>query len=334
MREQRRGREDPGLSAVVVSRRTLHYSDGGDSHGDRRGHVRAASGITWAMMAQGRRLVVAQDDASYLALVDPSVEPPCVEALELDHVVEGRRVFESRLGNKLHKLDLEACTTLRVRGVEHVLVVGSGSLPVRERLVLVGPAGETRIVQASSLYAALRAETRFSGSELNVEGAVRVGDRIVLFQRGNGAPSAELGPVDATCEISAAALERYLLGGAPPAITEVTPYELGEIRGVRLTFTDATLAGDDLVFLAGAEDSPDAIEDGTVAGVALGRLTPGGDARWALVREPDGAPFLGKAEGIAPCTPGIDDGRFWAVIDRDDPDHAAELLELVVRDER
>jgi len=103
---------------------------------------------------------------------------------------------------------------------------------------------------------------------------------------------------------------------------------------VGTTLTDARLAGDGLGVLAGAGDSPDAIEDGTVAGVALGRITPEGDARWTLVREPDGSPFLGKAEGIAPRTPGVDDGRFWAVVDRDDPDHAAELLELVVRDER
>jgi hypothetical protein len=325
------GREDPTLHATIVSRRALRYRDGGDAHGDRTGHVRAASGIAWARMSGGDRLVVAQDDASYLAVVDPGIEPPDVHALALAHVVEGRRVFESRLGNKRHKLDLEACTGLVLDGQEHVLVVGSGSLPVRERFVLVREDGHARIVDAARFYEALRAETRFSGSELNVEGVASLGERVVFVQRGNGAPSGELRPVDATCEVSRQALASFLAGGPVPPLEGVTQYELGEVGSVRLTFTDVTRVGDRLAFLAGAEASPDAIEDGAVAGVAIGLMTPGEDARWALVREADGRPYLGKAEGLAPRVRGVDDGRFWAVVDRDDPDHAAELLELALR---
>lgn len=322
------GREDPTLRPRVLARRSLHYGDGGDHRADRSPHVRAASGLAWARIGGQERLVIAQDDASHLAVVDPFADPAEAHALALDHVVEGRRVFESRLGNKRHKLDLEAVTTLEIDGVEHVLVVGSGSLPVRERLVLVGPEGQTRIVDARSLYAALRAETAFAGSELNVEGAVRRGDRVVLLQRGNGAPAGDLAPTDATCEIDAAALAAYLTGGPVPRLEAVTPYDLGAVGGVRLTFTDATRIGSRIVFLAGAEDSPDAIDDGTVAGVALGVLPeePGTPARWGLLRDLEGAPYLGKAEGIAPHRRDVDDGRFWAVVDRDDPDHAAELL--------
>lgn len=322
------GREDPRLRATIVSRRALRYRDGGDAGGDRTGHVRAASGVTWARVGGRERLVIAQDDASYLAVVDPTAEPPEVGALALGHVVQGRRVFESRLGNKRHKLDLEACTTLALGGEEHVLVVGSGSLPIRERFVLVRGDGETRIVDASSFYAALRAQARFSGSELNLEGAAALGERVVFVQRGNGAPSADREPVDATCSVSRDALAAFLEGGPVPRIDDVTVYELGRVDGVRLTFTDATPVGADLAFLAGAEASPDAIEDGAVVGVAIGRMTPGGEARWTLVREADGSPYLGKAEGLAPRTRGVDDGRFWAVVDRDDPDHAADLLEL------
>jgi len=323
-----RGREDPTLRPRVIARRPLYYTHGGDPALDRTPHVRAASGLAWANVGGHERLVVAQDDASHLAVLDPFSDPPHVTALAIDHVVAGRRVFECRLGNKRHKLDLEACTTLEIGGVEHVLVVGSGSLPVRERLVLVGPQGECRIADARSLYAALRAEPCFAGSELNIEGAVRVGDRVVLLQRGNGAASGALQPVDATCSVDAAGLAAYLEGGAVPALEEIATYELGAIDGVRLTFTDATSAGTRVVFLAGAEDSPDAIEDGDVAGVALGMLPEqsGADARWGLVRSLDGRPYLGKAEGIAPHRRGVDDGRFWAVVDRDDPDHPAELL--------
>ncbi|GAB4197848.1 MAG: hypothetical protein OHK0013_06390 [Sandaracinaceae bacterium] len=325
---RRRGIEDPTLSARIVSRRPLRYADGGDARLDRTPHVRAASGVAWARFDGGDRLVVAQDDTSFLALVDPFADPAHVEALALDHVVAGRRVFESRLGNKRDKLDLEACVAIAVDGVEHVLVVGSGSLPVRERMVLVGPGGHAEVVQASALYAALRSEPAFSGSELNVEGAARLGETLLFVQRGNGAPLGGTEPVDAIGAMSLAAVIDHLRGGPAPRLEEVTAYDLGTVRGVRLTFTDASPAGDHLVFLACAEASPDAIEDGEVVGVAIGRVVPGEDARWTLVREADGTPYLGKAEGVAPYRPGSDDGRFWAVVDRDDPDHAADLVEI------
>jgi hypothetical protein len=223
-----------------------------------------------------------------------------------------------------------ACTTITLDGVEHVLVLGSGSLPVRERFVLVGPGGKASVHHAPLVYAALREATRFSGSELNLEGVVCIGDDLVLFQRGNGAASGELEPVDATCVLSIEALVRHLREGAPvPPLLDVTQHVLGEIDGVRVTFTDATRVGDRIAFLVGAEASPNAVDDGVVVGVGLGTMAfDGTDASWSRVLEPDGGPFLGKAEGLAPRTPGLDDGRFFAVVDRDDPDHAAELLEI------
>ncbi len=62
---------------------------------------------------------------------------------------------------------------------------------MRER-VLVGRRLDTaepsvELVEASSLYAMLRAERRFSGSEMNMEGAALVGNVVRLFNRGNGA---------------------------------------------------------------------------------------------------------------------------------------------------
>ncbi len=325
-------REDPALRPVVTDRRPLRYADGGDREADRTPHVRAASGLAWMTIEGERRLVVAQDDTSFLAVIDPDPREPHVRAIALDHVVGARRVFEQRLGNKKKKLDLEACAALEIEGREHVLVIGSGSLPIRERMVLVDPEGGTRILPAAQLYAALRASTAFAGSELNLEGAAAFDGRLVLFQRGNGAASEVCGAVDATCSVDVEALLAHLLRGAPPPpLRDVTPFDLGAIDGVRLTFTDATRAGERLVFLAGAEASPNAIDDGVVVGVALGTMSlTGDDARWGRVRERDGTPYLGKAEGLATRRPGVDDGRFWAVTDRDDPDAPSELLAIEI----
>ncbi|MBN8610203.1 MAG: hypothetical protein J0L92_06450 [Deltaproteobacteria bacterium] len=328
-----RAHEDPALRPVVTSRRALRYADGGDPTHDRTAHVRAASGLTWMTLDGAPRLVVAQDDTSFLAVIDPEPIEPRVRAIALDHVVGGRRVFEQRLGNKKQKLDLEACTTLAIEGREHALVVGSGSLPIRERLVLLDPEGRVRVLPAPQLYASLRANVSFAGSELNLEGAVAIDGRLVLFQRGNGAASETRTPTDATCSVELAALLGHLLHGAPlPPLERITPFELGSIEGVRLTFTDATRSRDGLAFLAGAEASPNAIDDGVVFGVALGTMgIDGRDVRWGRVRELDGSPFLGKAEGLAPQRSDVGDGRFWAVTDRDDPDSPSELLAIELR---
>ena len=319
------GTETNAWSARIRSRRPLFYSDASPGRPD---HVRAASGLTWFSVNGRERLLLAQDDASFLALVDPFGERPNVECLPLDHVVRGLRIFEKSLGNKQYKLDLEACATLPIGGVEYGIAFGSGSLPIRETLVVVSAEGSTRIVDASAFYAQLIENKAFSGSELNLEGATRIGDLIWLLQRGNGAAKGKLTPVDAMASIRVESLVEFLDGKAPPMLENVTSYALGAIEGVRLTFTDATSTpSGELVMLLGAEASPDAIEDGVVAGAAIGRCMPGEDVVWSLLRNADGTPSRAKVEGIEPHRPGTE-GRYWVVVDCDDPTCPAELLDV------
>jgi hypothetical protein len=204
---------------------------------------------------------------------------------------------------------------------------------MRERCVVVRQqdAGfDSEIVNASALYRALRDAPEFSGSELNLEGAACRGDgRIVLFQRGNGAPRAGLLPQDATCELELAELFSFLErrgAGAPPRLFNVTQYELGSIAGVRLTFTDAAASGEKLLFLAAAEASADVIADGPVSGVVLGLIDGRAEARWTPIVDSAGRALCSKLEGllIDPERP----GRALAVSDADDPNAASELCEL------
>jgi hypothetical protein len=321
-------RFDPRLRAVVVSRRPLVYDAGADAALDRPAHVRAGSGLARA----AGRLVVVQDDASFLALLSPD---GTVEPVTLPHAVEGRRQFEAALGNKYQKLDLEACTTLPDG---RVLAIGSGSRTVRTRIVLLAP-GEgdappvVTLRDVPALYAALGNERRFSGSQLNVEGAAVLADRGVLrlFQRGNGAPRDGFVPVNATCDLALGALLRHLDDpDAPvPALHDIAQWELGEIGGTRLGFTDACAAADRVFFLAAAEASPNACDDGGVSGVVLGvtdGLAATGSARLARLVAPDGTPFAMKAEGLSldPADP----QHALAVLDVDDATRPAELCEL------
>ncbi len=322
-------RRDPALTATVVERMPLRYVGGAVPSEDLPGHVRAGSALGWL----GRRLVVVQDDTLALGLVDLSRSH--TEPVLLPRGEANRRQFGSALGNKRHKFDLESCIAVRDEHGERLLALGSGSTRARERIVVASPAPSgaltISVLDASRLYAALRARSDFSGSELNIEGAAVVGERVRLFQRGNGAPRPPLVPLDATIDLDLPSLLRFLAAPASaplPSLDHVTSYDLGTIGGARLTFTDATTATDGrVVYLASAEASPDTYHDGPVTGVALGVLDDAG-ARWCPVLDASGAPLDAKAEGLAPDPD--DATRWYAVTDRDDPDAPAELLTLVV----
>ena len=58
--------------------------------------------------------------------------------------------------------------------------------------------GRVRLFDATALYDVLAADRAFSGSELNLEGAVVDGPSLRLFQRGNGATIDGREPIDAT----------------------------------------------------------------------------------------------------------------------------------------
>jgi len=325
---------DPMLVARLGQRVSLCYAGGADATLDRPAHVRAGSGLARV----GDRLVVVQDDAAFLALVDPRTG--LADAVTLPADDDGRRQFGSARGNKDRKYDLEACLALPpdARGAVRVLAFGSGSTPRRERvLVATFPDGapdparaDVALVDAAPLYAALRDAPAFAGSELNVEGAALVGDRVRLFGRGNGAARGGVLPVSATCELRHDALLAFLLDGGPvPAVEAVRPFALGEIDGAPLAFTDAAvLAGGTILYAAAAERSPNTYDDGEVTGSALGLIAPDGAARWTPVLDANGAPFRGKVEGVLPRV--ADGSSLWLVTDADDPDAPTELHEATL----
>lgn len=320
-------RPDTALAARIVRSVPMRYAGGADPSLDRPSHVRAASALARA----GDRLAVVQDDANFVALVDPRTGE--AEAVALPAGEGGVRLFDDGRGNKRFKLDLESCLVGRVGGREVLLALGSGSTPVRERIAVVddleGPAPAARLVDASALYGILREMRGFSGSEMNVEGAVVLpGGTLRLFNRGNGAAGGGHLPVDATCDLDLDAFLAWLDDPSlpPPAPSHVIQYELGEIGGCRLTFTDAAAFEGRVYFTASAEESPDATRDGPVAGSAIGVFDTDGSGRWARVIGEDGAPFDGKVEAIL-----LRDARSaWLLVDRDDPDAASELCEAAL----
>lgn len=312
----RRARPSASLVARIVASQPLRF--------DLPNHppVRAASGLR----RFGDALVIVQDDAHALArLVDGLVSPVAFgTGAPLDVVP------------KPVKPDLEACVVIGDGEDARFVAFGSGSTSARERAVVLDRRGGVRIRDGAALYATLRERTDFSGSELNVEGAIVVGDDVLLLQRGNGAPRGTLQPIDATLAVSTRELLAWLDGGALPTLGAAHTYELGVERNVRFGFTDATSwptsfdpSHPSFVYVACAEDSPDTYADGVTVGARLG-LVRGDAVVDAPILDAGGHPTTAKIEGLELLHAEEDAWTFAAVTDPDDATLAATYLELVV----
>jgi len=316
---------DPSLTATVIDRRPLRYAEGPDPRLDRPAHVRAGSSLAWI----GDRLALIQDDANFLALIDPTTA--AVEAVTLPAGKGGIRLFDKLRGNKKKKLDLEACVVVQERGAHLFLAFGSGSTDHREKVLVVRGLGTAHpritLVKAGNFYQALRTAPGLAPGRLNLEGVAQLGSTLRFFSRGNGKERDGELPVNATCDIDLKGLLAYLdsFEDEPPIPTAVTQYALGELEGVPLGFTDAAHIGDSVIYSAAAEASPDAVEDGGVTGSAIGIIDSAGTGRWTPIVERGGAPFREKVEGLVLART---KGRLHVVIDADDPETASELCTL------
>lgn len=262
--------------------------------------VRAGS----ALLRVGTRLLAVQDDAFDLAWIDPATR--AIELLPL-------RAPGGPLPKKL-KPDFEA---VLAAGADTAWVLGSGSKANRCSIARLSLAGPPRAVlrNAVDLYRVL---AEALGGPPNIEGAVRVDGRLRLFHRGPGrTPGAS-----ALLELPAACLD-----GAAPGLPAVARCDLGTLEGLALGFTDAVaLDARRVLYLAVAEDTPDGIADGPIAGAAVG-LMEGEALRWGPLLEADGTLSRRKVEGIA-LDADLRSG--WLLTDPDDPERPAELCRIAL----
>lgn len=283
----------------------------------RPSHLSAASGL---VCIQSHAYVIA-DDELYLG------------AFRLDTSEPGQviRLFDGTLPmkkgpRKKQKPDIEAIVKLPATS-EHphgaLLVLGSGSRTNRQRGAILtldangGIAGSPRVVDISSLYAALHSEF----DELNIEGAAIVGNDMFLLQRGNKGNNRN-------------ALVRFALDAFVDAVStagranivSIDHFELGEIAGIQLSFTDAAALPDGrLLFTAVAEDTGNAYDDGRCVGAAVGIIS--GNALQHL--EPFDRPC--KIEGVHAYVDGHTI-RLLLVTDADDAKTPAQLLAATLND--
>ena len=321
------------MHARIVRRVHLHYSGVADPSLDRPEHVRAGSGLAWI----GSQLAVVQDDANFVAVVDPSTGS--ADFITLPPGPANRRQFADSIGNKPDKFDFEAITLLAASN--QLLLVGSGSSAQRERIALIDlatPEHNVSILHLPDFYSTLRRTADFAGSEMNIEGVLETNGMLRLFGRGNGAAGDSTEALDASCDVDIEHLFAHMSAPhlhAPPEPVNIMRFELGTLRGMRLSFTDGALLPPSIdrnghvVFLAAAEDSPNATQDGDVTGSVIGIIdysVQPPTARYTEILDEHGESLQSKAEGIAFRS---DDPRTaYIVLDVDAADQASELCEV------
>jgi hypothetical protein len=281
----------------------------------RAAHVSAASGV----VRRADFVYVVGDDELHLAVFEVADQAPG----RLRRVLSGE-LSADKDERKAAKPDLEALTLLPPFA-EHpygaLLGLGSGSTPARDRgfVWALAPdgslAGEAEEVDLAPLYSLLREHL----DDLNVEGAGVMGDSLWLLQRGNGELGANVVAELALEDVMEALVRERTL--AAEELRGVRAYDLGELEGQTLTFSDASpLGGELLVFTASAEASPSTYEDGEILGSVVGTINRAGEV--VRLRRID---RRHKVEGVHAA---LDTGvlTLTFVCDQDDPDVASPLL--------
>ncbi|HZK51569.1 MAG TPA: hypothetical protein VFD47_08395 [Actinomycetota bacterium] len=272
-----------------------------------------------ALVRVKNQLLVLSDDEREMAIFEDGSNEPGT----LIKVMEGDTP-SSPDQRADHKPDFECMAHFEAFGrFEHgaILALGSGSAPDRDRATLLKltsdgrPGSDFEIVDLGPLYDRLRADI----DDLNIEGSAVVGDAFRLMQRGNG-PDGRNARVDLDADAVRLALDR----GEPlhpDAVLSIEFYDLGQLKGVPLCFSDASPLPDGrMVFIASAET-----DEGNL-GSSIGLMEPDGTVEF---NEPVDHDL--KLEGLA--TDVGEDGRVHLIMvsDADNPDQASPLMETYLK---
>lgn len=168
-----------------------------------------------------------------------------------------RPTDESQRINKTIKPDLEAVTLVPP---SHLLAMGSGTLPeLRDVGVLLNLAAQDELeyLNFNEMYETLRSIT----SQVNIEGACNVDDKIILLNRGDNEHSNQI--IITNWNRKQLTVEKQL---------DIHFFDLPQIENTTTGFTGCVhLPETDLmIFVASAEDTTNGYDDGMIKGSLLG----------------------------------------------------------------
>jgi hypothetical protein len=301
--------------------RTLDLQE--PSRPGRPAHVSAASGL----VRVGGRLHVVADDENHLATFCEKGSAPGT----LTRILPGTLPIDKD-ARKRNKPDFEALVRIPgLGGKAGGALVALGSCSRRQRCsgVILGLDddgqldGTRSVLDLGMLHDALGGRVGRLGIGLNIEGALVLGDELVLLQRGNkGGTNARIRfrLSEAIASISKEA--RLDIGG----LIAIEEADLGEIEGVPLCFSDgAALPDGRMAFSAIAEDTSDAYLDGPCSGSALGVMDRNGKV--------ESLELIGKEFKVEGIDASIEGDRICLLLvsDGDDADIPAALLRAEIR---
>lgn len=279
-------------------------------------HISAASG----MVVVREFLYVIADDELHLGVFDGSG----AEAGALVRLFPGE-LPSNPAERKALKPDLEALVRLpSFPEYPHgaLLALASGSKLNRRTGVVLKldesgrVTGEPCPYDLTPFYSSL--ERRFPA--LNIEGALVIGNELVLLQRGS-----KVQPESALISFPLREIFRVAnpetANASPIAASRVQTFVLGMIEGAPLSFTDGAVLSDGrIVFSAVAENTEDSYFDGPCLGAVIGIIGTDGHVETMLRLEP-----TEKVEGIH-ATVESDRISLLLVTDADDASVPAKLL--------
>jgi hypothetical protein len=277
-------------------------------------HISAASGL----VCVGSTVYVVADDELHLGVFSATAPEPGRLIRLFDGVLP-----DNKAERKRQKPDLEALTLIpAAENFPHGALVafGSGSRPNRGcgALLSLDPFGAVCGSPKELDMSAILGPLYDAFAELNIEGAVVVGDELRMFQRGNKRHADNAIIRYPLLPVLNALLSAYADPIEPSAINRLS---LGLIEGVPFCFTDAAaLRNGDMVFSAVAEDTEDAYRDGPCIGAAIGIIDNDGHLLSLQRLE---RPY--KVEGICVRQDG-DRLDLLLVTDADNPSIPAMLL--------
>ncbi len=234
------------------------------SQSNRPLHLSAASGL----VQTGNWLYVVADDENHLTQFRFGGE----DNGTLHRLFSGDLSLATE-ERKAEKPDIEVLTHIppsKKYPYGALLALGSGSKKNRKQgaILPLDHNGELthdlEIINLKALYNYIKGEI----GKLNIEGSVIVNEDLVLFQRGN-----KKNKINATISIKLDDFYHSIFSEDKKKKLDFTirHYDLGDIEGVPLCFTDATaLPNGDIIFTAAAENTSDSYNDGVCAGSAIG----------------------------------------------------------------
>ena len=121
------------------------------------------------------RLYLGGDDATRLLILDTGYN-------RADSII----LFESDLTRipKDLKADLEASAIINLNDQPHLLLIGSASMPTREKIIVI-PLNDTANLQVQSTGTYFKRLVNSGISDINIEGATTAGKLLIMSNRGN-----------------------------------------------------------------------------------------------------------------------------------------------------